>query len=177
MIEEAFDFDTPTDVKAVIDSLPPAVGGRFNKPPVKPGTSRAKPVSHTNRGLAVLNELHPGKYWKCEFNTVDWKGMVSKKDILGFMDLQGVEAATGRFVAGQTTTPQQLSAHYRKYTSLDHTTGTDKVPIEHHVREFLKAGGLFYIITFEKVGARWTHKVYPFTLQTIDEIYSRKRKK
>jgi hypothetical protein len=159
----------------VLDSLPPTTGGRFNQKPVGPGTRRAKPISHTNRGLAVLNELHPGKYWKCEFNTTDWKGMVSKKDILGFMDLQGVEAGTGRFIAAQTTTPGALSAHYRKYTDAAHTTGTDKVAIEIHVREFLKAGGLFYILTFEKVGARWTHKVIPFTLKTIEEIYSRKR--
>ena len=177
MSDTVFDFETPTDVKAVIDSLPPTTGGRFGKKSVNAGSSAksSNPPTFTKHGIKKLNEMHPGKYWKADHITTDFRGVVSKKDLLGFGDIAGIERGTGRMIIGQMTTPGQLSAHYRKYTSPNHTTGTDKVPIETHIREFLECGGLFYIMTWEKPGRFWEPTVIPFTLQTIEEIYSRKR--
>lgn len=127
------------------------------------------------RACAEAAKRFPGFYWKCEHQIVTFNGMTKTKDILGFMDAQGL-TDEGRFVAIQVTTPGAVNKHISDYTNPLKTTGQGKVPIEKGLRSFLDRNGLFLMASYRREGSRWVFDFRIITHHDLDAAIARKRK-
>jgi hypothetical protein len=151
---------------------------------------KAAEPNHYNDAIKVMQTIHAGKYWRVDYKEMvirHWKdgrpsfdGMqIFTKDMLGFADIAGIAAPHGSFIAVQVTSKAAVQAHLRKYTSKEKTHGSNKIPIETHLREFLACGGKFYVLGFHQPkgkGTKWLAEVTIVTPELLDLYKSRKRK-
>jgi hypothetical protein len=137
-------------------------GRRFNKRDL---------YNHAKRALA---EMHPGKYWTCDYKEITYTGQMVAKDMLGFMDVCGI-TTEGKWVACNVTTRDGIKPHLREYTNPKKTHGQAKIPVIVHLREYLAHGGEFYIVGFYKEGRLWKHETVRVTNDLLREYEARKR--
>jgi len=139
---------------------------------------KVKMVKDSNqfkRSMKDINLIFPGWYWKTEHYTTLHGGMQIKRDYGGFADIVGV--SSGKHIAVQITTLDQVGPHIRKYVSDAKSGGFGDTTIEVNLRSYLQNGGTFVILGYYKEGARWAHKVTYVTEETLDAAVSRKRRK
>ena len=142
-----------------------------------------KDANQFRRSIADISKLYPGWYWKTEHYTTIYTGQQIKRDFAGFADLVGVTPVKvgnktfGQIIAVQITTRDQVMPHIRKYTDPEAKSGgLGDQPIEYHLREFLRNGGIFVILGYHKPKSRWECTVTKVTEVELDAAVARKRK-
>lgn len=101
-------------------------------------------------------------------------GNYVKSDFCGFGDFL-IQAKWGVQYIVQVTTESDVDAHLVKYTSASKTFGPNKTPIGKLLREFLQAGGRFYIVGMYKGKKEWKANWHFITEKEMDECAGRSR--
>jgi hypothetical protein len=115
-----------------------------------------------------------GFFWKCDYKEIIYTGQPVSKDILGFMDIQGLKA--GRFIGLNITSKASMGTHISDYVGKK-THGQAKVRVEVLLREFLANGGVFLIAGYHRPGTsgKWLYEWLRVTPELLDKYKARKR--